>query len=127
MDLIYNYRQWLSLAAIVVSFVGTLVIIGRPSLRYFRGYIWHNQEIKTQIEEEATAVAFNRLAPDSREEQLADSIARGFITTNRSTFWGFLILLFAFMLQTLSVVSELGRQPSSRLSSPKVENERSNK
>ena len=106
-DWIFNCRHYLSLAVVVFSFIGTIIIIGRPTWQYFRGYIWKDSEIKTQIEDEGTAVAFNRLAPGSREEQLADSIARGFITTYRSTFWGFVILFLAFLLQTLSVVSEL--------------------
>jgi len=110
MDLIYNYRHWLSLTAIALSFIGTLVIIGKPTLKYFRGYVWNNPEIKRQIEDEATAHAFNRLAPSNRETRLADSIARGFIATYKSTFWGFLYILVAFALQTVAVFSELLRR-----------------
>jgi hypothetical protein len=102
MDLIYNYRHWLSLTAIALSFIGTLVIIGQPTVKYFRGYIWNNPEIKQEIEDEARGIAFAR--PSSgREKDLADSIARGFITTYKSTFWGFLFILVAFALQTVAV------------------------
>ena len=114
MDWLFNYSQYLSVAAIILSFIGTIVIIGKPTWKYYRGYVWGNPEIRKQIEDEAIGSTFNRLAPTGRGNMLADSIARGFITTYKSTFWGFLFILLAFVLQTLSVVSEIVRRtPSS--------------
>lgn len=68
-------------------------------MKYLRAYFLRNTEVRKQIEDEAIGVTYNRLASGKRETDLADSIARGFITTYKASFFGLVFIVLGFTLQ----------------------------
>ena len=91
-----------AVVGLLLQLLGTMFLIFRPALKYFRGYILRNQAVKKDIEDEAIATTFNRLANKDRSINLSDSLARGFITTYKGTFWGFIFIVAGSLIQTLA-------------------------
>lgn len=96
-------KSLLILIAICFQLIGTFCLISKPAIKYFRGYILKNEIIKKEIEDEAIGTTFSRWASGDRQENLSDSLARGFITTYKSTFFGFLFIAIGFVMQVIAL------------------------
>jgi hypothetical protein len=98
----YSPSQILISIGLLVSIIGSGILVWRAAKRFFISLV--STGAKTEIENEAVAVSFNRLAPKERAEQLADPIAQGFIATYKTSFAGFILLILGFFFQLLGTV-----------------------
>lgn len=98
----YSPSQILTSVGLVSNIIGSSILVWRAAKRYFASFL--SGGAKTQIEDEAIAVSFNRLAPQDRAEQLVDPIAQGFIATYKSSFWGFILLFLGFICQLVGTL-----------------------
>jgi hypothetical protein len=89
----------LNLIGLGLDVVGASILLTRPAVKYLRPIF--SPKVRYEIEEEAIDVAWPNWAPNNRGEQLADYRARGFITTYKTSFWGFVLLLIGFLLQLI--------------------------
>jgi uncharacterized protein involved in cysteine biosynthesis len=90
----------LTIIGLFLNVVGALLLLSKPAIKWFRSHF--NRRVKEEIEDEAINAAWPRWAPDKREEQLADSVARGFISTYKTSFFAFTFLLIGFILQLVA-------------------------
>jgi hypothetical protein len=89
-------QVWTSVG-LSLDVIGVVVIMWSSASRYLRS--WFRPDVKKEMEDEAIGVAFNRLAPDKRDDMLQNPYVRGFIATHRSSFLGFLLLVLGFVGQ----------------------------
>ena len=87
---------------LLFSIIGSGILVWRTAKKYFASLF--SREAKTEIEDEAIAVSYNRWASEDRETILADGIVKGYITTYRSSLWGFLFLILGFILQLIGTL-----------------------
>jgi hypothetical protein len=87
---------------LLFSIVGSGILVWRTAKKYFSSLFSVNA--RKEIENEAIAVSYSRLGSENREHMLADGIVKGYITTYRSSLWGFLFLILGFILQLIGTL-----------------------
>jgi len=87
---------------LVLDILGASIIIWRSAKRYFISMF--SAKAKADIEDEAIAVAYNRLGSEEKQENLSDPYVQGFIPTYKSSFWGIILLILGFFLQLLGAM-----------------------
>ncbi|MDH5694999.1 MAG: hypothetical protein OEZ00_00070 [Dehalococcoidia bacterium] len=90
----------LTTIGLFLNVIGALLLLGKPAIKWFRSHF--SSRIKEEIEGEAIKAAWPCYAPEKREEQLTDSVARGFISTYKTSFFAFVLLLIGFLLQFIA-------------------------
>lgn len=91
--------QILTALGLLLDIIGAAIIIWRSATRYFISCF--SKKVRSEIEEEAIGTSFNRLGSNDRKKMLADPYVQGFISTYRSSFWGFILIIAGFILQLI--------------------------
>lgn len=94
--------QLLTSVGLALDILGASIIIWRSAKKYLISLF--SVKAKEDIENEAIAVAFNRLSSDEKQENLSDPYVQGFISTYKSSFFGFVLLILGFIFQLLGAM-----------------------
>ena len=84
----------LVLIGLALNTIGAVVVISRSAFRFIGS--WFFKEVKSKITEEAISAYYGRMGgPD----MVYDPFVKGYVASFRSSFWGFVMIVFGFILQ----------------------------
>jgi len=81
-----------------LDIIGACLIISRPAWKYLKSIF--NQKAKSELDEEAIGMCYNRLGGDSNT-MLKDKYVLGYLSDYKTAFWGFALLVLGFILQII--------------------------
>ena len=95
-----SISEILNTSGLVLNVIGSGLLLKGPAIRWFQSLF--NKQIKSEIEDEAITATYAVLAPNTKEEQLANRISRNVITNYKISFFSFIFLFVGFTLQLVS-------------------------
>lgn len=93
-----NLGLFLIYFGLILDIFGTVVLIGKPSLRFIKSNF--NKDIKKDLEDEAIKKSFGRLA-GKREENLKDDFVISYLGDYKNAFFAISFLILEFILQLM--------------------------